>query len=94
MRRTLLLLLAVGFAVLPVSAAFAQDASRDGETEDDALLLRQFRGLGFHPIGWTVPDHKLRLTSLIRMQPAGFRASEFDHWFAPTFGLGHGWEAT
>ena len=93
MRRTLLLLLLfAGFAMLPLSAAHAQEAG--AEEKDDALLGRQFRGLQFHPIGWTVPDHKLRLTSLIRMQPAGFRATEFDHWFAPTFGLGHGWEAT
>lgn len=57
-------------------------------------LSRYFRGLEFHPVGWTVPDHRFRFTNLIRMTPPGFRSDRFDQWFAPTVGLGKGWEAT
>jgi len=57
-------------------------------------LSSQFRGLEFHPVGWTVRDHQFRWTNLIRMQPPGFRADRFDQWLAPTLGLGKGWEAT
>ncbi|MCC2672637.1 MAG: hypothetical protein K0Q72_5109 [Armatimonadetes bacterium] len=93
MRRALLLLLAIGLTVIPGAAAFAQDAD-NGEPEDDGLLPRRFRGMEYHPVGWTVRDHRFRFTNLVRMQPAGFRADRFNHWFGPTLGLGKGWEVT
>lgn len=77
------------------AAALADEPEKEQASEDPPRhLSRHFRGLEFHPVGWTVADHRFRLTNLIRMQPPGFRADEFDQWFAPTIGLGKGWEAT
>jgi len=92
MKPLLLTLLLIGATA---TAVLADDAAPE-QTEDASTrhLPSRFRGLEFHPVGWTVRDHRFRLTNLIRMQPPGFRADEFDQWLAPTLGLGRGWEAT
>jgi hypothetical protein len=50
--------------------------------------------LAYHPIGPVLERDKFRLTSYIPMQPSGFPADDFNHWLAPTFGIGAGWEIT
>jgi hypothetical protein len=50
--------------------------------------------MDYHPIGEVVPEGRFRFTNFIRMHPSGFRADEYDLWFAPTYGLGAGWEVT
>lgn len=88
----LLSLLLIGSAA---AAVVADETEKDqAEEVSSRHLSRDFRGLEFHPVGWTVPDRKFRLTNLIRMQPPGFRADEFNQWFAPTLGLGEGWQAS
>lgn len=57
--------------------------------------LRDYRiHLEYFPVGMVVPEGKLRLTNLIPMHPAGFRANEYSMYLGPTYGLGDGWEVS
>jgi hypothetical protein len=57
--------------------------------------LKEYRlGLEFEPIGPVIPQGHFRVTNLLPMHPAGFRASTYSLFPAPTYGLGEGWEIT
>lgn len=71
------------------------DEAADAEAPYSNERTRRYRlQLDWHPIGLVVPEGQLRLASLIRMHPSGFRADEYTLYLAPTYGLGDGWEVT
>lgn len=79
-----LLLSACTVAAMPSARAEAQ-----------AGELQRFRlQLDYHPVGETLPKGVFRYSNLLRPHPAGFRADSFSMYFAPTYGLGNGWEAS
>lgn len=89
------LLLSLLLLGVTATAVLADDEkSEQTEEVSTSHLPNRFRGLEYHPVGWTVKGERFRWTNLIRMQPPGFRADRFDQWLAPTYGLGQGWEAT
>jgi hypothetical protein len=77
----------------PAGSEASRSKSESSDTSGNALQ-RYPLGLEFHPIGAVLPKGKIRFTNFIPMQPAGFHADEFEHWLAPTYGLGEGWEVT
>lgn len=79
----LLLFIGLNAAVLPARA------------EPPAGDLQRFRlQLDYHPVGETLPKGVFRYSNLLRPHPSGFRADSYSMYFAPTYGLGGGWEAS
>lgn len=87
-----------GTATSDRSGAAAKDTSGGKASEDSHLdpiqeAMRRWRlQLEYHAIGATVPKGEFRFANFIRMHPSGFRADKYDLYFAPTYGLGAGWE--
>lgn len=89
-----LLTLLAGLLLAPAAARAADGATETEEPYSNART-RQYRlQLDWHPIGLVVPKGQLRISSLIRMHPSGFRADEYSLYLAPTYGLGDGWEVS
>src|SRR5690349_19009829 len=96
----------VVFGALPVRAQQAPPAQgthppatpadrKEAPAEKAVDPIREYRlGLDFQPIGLVVPKGSLRLANFPPMHPAGFAASTYSLYPAPTYGLGGGWQVT
>src|SRR4051812_2762435 len=87
-----------GTATPDRSRAAAKDTAGDKAPDNAGLdpiqeAMRRWRlQLEYHGIGAVVPKGEFRFANFIRMHPSGFRADKYDLYFAPTYGLGDGWE--
>jgi hypothetical protein len=68
------------------------EAEEDEEVYNYRLYRLQRIRLEFHPVAPAVPKGDFRLTKLTPMQPAGFRASDINHYLSPVYGLGDGFQ--
>ena len=83
------MLLAALASIAATSPALAQDET--ATTTAQGIVENRLR-LEFHPVAPVLAKGQYLFSTLMPMQPAGFRSDQFEHYLSPVYGLGDGWQ--